>query len=137
MKLSSSEMAYIKELSEQSRVLAIKSFEVDNVIAYLVKPEDVSKAIGKSGANVKSLSQKLNKKVEIYEDAEDIQSFLEKALRGATIKNLEIQENGTEKNVSFGMDSESKANLLNNSKKIRVLKTIIEDKYKIKNMKIK
>ena len=130
-------MAYIKELSNQTNVLATKSFEIDNIVAYLVKPEDVSKAIGKGGTNVKNLSKKLNKKIEIYEDTDDLQIFLEKALKGAKIKNLEVQEKENEKTLSFALDSEAKAKLLNNSKKIKVLKEILNNKYKIKNMKIK
>lgn len=137
MKIDSTAMAYLTELSNQTGILATQCFDMENTVAFLVKPEDVSRAIGKQGAHVKILSQKFRKKVEIYEDSPELEIFLSKALRGAKIRSIDIEENNGEKTLNFSVDSETKSNLLNNSQKIRTLKEILNKKYGIKNMKVK
>ena len=55
------------------------------VIIYLVKEEDVGKAIGKAGEHVKDLKLKLQKKIDIIAFSEDLNQFIKNILQ--TTKN--------------------------------------------------
>ncbi len=50
------------------------------VIIFLVKEEDVGKAIGKAGEHVKDLKSKLNKKIDVIAFSEDLNHFIQNIL---------------------------------------------------------
>jgi N utilization substance protein A len=71
------------------------------VIIFLVKKEDVGKAIGKSGEHVKDLMAKLQKKIDVIAISEDINEFIQLILNTTknTIKvqNIEIKDTKNQK----------------------------------------
>ena len=64
--------------------------EEDNRLFYLVDKNDVGKAIGKDGRNVKMLSKILNKNVEIVEYATDLESMVRNLFPGITILKVDV-----------------------------------------------
>ena len=77
MKLSMDEILLIKALEQISRVSPKDCITKGDVITYLVKEEEIGKAIGKKAANVKELESKLKKKIEIvgyYKEPEKVLS---------------------------------------------------------------
>jgi len=71
------------------------------IIIFLVKKEDVGKAIGRSGEHVKDLMTKLQKKIDVipYSDKIDqfIQYILNTSKNSIKVQNIEIKENKNEK----------------------------------------
>jgi N utilization substance protein A len=72
-----------------------------DVIIFLVKKEDVGKAIGKSGEHVKDLMAKLQKKIDVIAFSENINEFIQLILNTTknTIKvqNVEIKDSKNQK----------------------------------------
>ncbi|PVU68528.1 NusA-like transcription termination signal-binding factor, partial [Acidilobus sp. SCGC AC-742_M05] len=68
------ELRYISILQDLTGAMVYRALEDDNDnrIIYLVDRNDVGKAIGRDGRNVKMLSKMLNKNIEIVEYANDI-----------------------------------------------------------------
>ncbi len=64
----------------------------NNKITFIVKPGNGGKAIGRKGANVIQLQNKLNRKVEIVEFSNDIIHFATKILHPAKLTNCYISE---------------------------------------------
>jgi N utilization substance protein A len=66
------------------------------VIIFLVKEEDVGKAIGKAGEHVKDLKAKLNKKVDVIAFSENLDRFIQNILQttknSIVVQNIEIKE---------------------------------------------
>jgi len=66
------------------------------VVIFLVKKEDVGKAIGKAGEHVKDLKEKLQKNIDVIEFSEDLNQFIQNILNttknAIKVQNIEIKE---------------------------------------------
>ncbi len=70
---------------------------VRDKVIFLVLKEDVGKAIGRNGENVKVLKEKLQKTIDIIGFSEDIKEFIQNILNTSKVRNVEIRENISKK----------------------------------------
>ena len=82
--------------------LIFQSPENDSeIIIFLVKKEDVGKAIGKAGEHVKDLMTKLQKKIDVIPWSENLGQFIQFILNttknSIQLQNIEIKESRNEK----------------------------------------
>lgn len=66
---------------------------VRDKVIFLVLKEDVGKAIGRNGENVKVLKEKLQKTIDIIGFSEDLKEFIQNILNTSKVQNVEIREN--------------------------------------------
>jgi N utilization substance protein A len=71
------------------------------IVIFLVKKEDVGKAIGKAGEHVKDLMAKLQKKIDIVPWSDKLEEFIQFILNTSKnsikVQNIEIRENKNQK----------------------------------------
>ena len=71
------------------------------VVIFLVKKEDVGKAIGKAGEHVKDLMAKLQKKIDVIPWSDKLEEFIQFILNTSKnsikVQNIEIRENKNQK----------------------------------------
>ena len=71
------------------------------IVIFLVKKEDVGKAIGKAGEHVKDLMAKLQKKIDVIPWSDKLEEFIQFILNTSKnsikVQNIEIRENKNQK----------------------------------------
>jgi len=104
------ELRYISILQDLTGAMVYRALEDDNDnrIIYLVDRNDVGKAIGRDGRNVKMLSKMLNKNVEIVEYANEIDNMVRNLLTGVTVLKVEVTERDGLKTVYVKVKDDEK-----------------------------
>jgi len=104
------ELRYISILQDLTGAMVYRALEDDNDnrIIYLVDRNDVGKAIGRDGRNVKMLSKMLNKNIEIVEYANDIDNMVRNLLTGVTVLKVEVTERDGLKTVYVKVKDDEK-----------------------------
>ena len=71
------------------------------IVIFLVKKEDVGKAIGKAGEHVKDLMEKLQKKIDVIPWSDNLELFIQYILNTSKnsikVQNIEIKESKNQK----------------------------------------
>jgi len=109
-RISLEELRYISLLQDLTGAMVYRALEDDNDnrIIYLVDRNDVGKAIGRDGRNVKMLSKMLNKNIEIVEYANDIDNMVRNLLPGVTVLKVEVTERDGLKTVYVKVKDDEK-----------------------------
>jgi len=136
MKISREDMLLFNALESVSGVQPRDCVVSGNTISYVIKSKDMGKAIGKNAINVKLLRKKIKKNIEIFEECETPEKFVEKAL-DISVKES-VSENREDKNVlQLILDIENKKKVMQNIGKLKRVKVVVERNYKLDDIKIK
>jgi transcription antitermination factor NusA-like protein len=121
-------MRYINLLDEASRVKTKQCFVYNNIIFFAVPKALVSKAIGPSANNVKSIQEHLGKKVKIIASPaglENASKFVQDLVAPNKFRSLEIKEGCI---VLTAGNNQNKAVLIGrNKRRFEELEGIIQD----------
>lgn len=130
-----------EELSHISLFQRITSAEVEDCIimgsdiVFLVNAQDMGKAIGKKGINIKNASRALRKNIILLERSSGIEDFLKNALK--RIEEKEINEvkiiDKNEKKIAVVKLSDAFGV---KSKTLKILKKLLERRFNIADIEI-
>ena len=95
-KLEMQDIQYMNLFSKITKVQASNCFKYNSHIVFVVKAQNVMRAVGSNGINVKRLSEILQKKVRVIQSPKGIQDargFIGVIVKPITFKNIEITNN--------------------------------------------
>lgn len=122
-------MRYINLLNKIARVHTSKCFVYNNMIIFAVKVNDISRAIGPAGKNIRMMQDQLGKKVRIIKEPvseEDAKRFIEDIVNPVTFVSLELKDGV----FILTAGVRNKAALLGrNKRRLEELKQIVEDNF--------
>ena len=137
MKLGSEEIFYINTFASVSGVSARDVIVQGNNITFVVRKEDIGKAIGKGACNVKTLRSKINKNVEILEFHEKLEDFVKKALYNFVVKGVEVKEKDGKKIAFVSLEAGEKRKLFTNMGRFKRIKEIAKRDYELDDLHLK
>jgi NusA-like KH domain protein len=127
---------YLNLFEKMTKVRTQHCFFYNSTIIFLVHPQDVSRAIGESGKNIKKLSQIMEKKVKIIpipKGPEEIEKFILDIVYPVKFKSVEVKDGCV--TISAGMQSRA-ALIGRNKTRLNEMKEILEHYFGIKELKI-
>ncbi len=113
-------------------VSPIDCIDEEGVLNFVVPLEELGKAIGKNGRNIKNLKLLLKKNIYIFGFVDDLQSFLKVIFPNAKSINI----NG--RKVIVSIDNEQKAMTIGaNGKNIKIKRKLLKRFFDIEELKIR
>ncbi len=108
--------------------------ETDNKLIFIVGENQVGKAIGKKGINVKKLEEKFKKKIKIIEYSKDPVQFIKNVVYPSKIKEIVCENNVY---TITPMDSYTRGLLIGrNAINLREYENIVRRYFEIKEIKV-
>ena len=121
MKITMDEILFMSALEKVTGVSAKDCLIDGQLITFLVPESMVGKAIGKQAVNVKTLEQKLNKRVEIVAYSEKPEEIFSRALE-VNLSNAKKSGN----RLIVMLDATGKAKAFKNNARIKRVKELIQ-----------
>ncbi|MBI4052609.1 MAG: NusA-like transcription termination signal-binding factor [Candidatus Diapherotrites archaeon] len=137
MKLGLEEIMLMNALEKISGVGARDCIVDGSTVSFLVWGKDVGRAIGKGAQNVKRLSERLGKKIEIVEYSKSPERFFKKALAPMAVEGVESRRGESGKAVSVRISSESRRTLMESKKKVARVREIAKRNYGFEEVRIR
>jgi len=126
-------MGYIS-LFESLTLTKLKDCIVNKQIIFIVQENQIAKAIGKNGSNVRRLEKILNKKVKIVEFNPDIIRFIKNFIYPIKPKDINKEDYTI---TIMGSDTKTKGMLIGReSQNLKILKEIVRRYFKVEDIKV-
>ena|SRR3989344_3227739 len=109
-------------------------FLKDNVFLVIVQENEIGKAIGKNGANIKYLENKLNKKIKVVEFNDDAIKFARNLINPVKTQDIKLADDILTVSVS-GIKEKGQV-IGRDSKNLNELKDILKLYFHVKNVRI-
>ena len=129
-----SELIKLMALFESMSGAKLKDCIASDKILFIVEENDMGRAIGKNGANIKKFENKIRKKVKLAEFSDDVLQFVRNLVYPADV--AEIKNDGGFITIR-GRDSSTRAMLIGREKQnINSINSIVKRFFDIKEIKI-
>ena len=126
-------MKYIS-LFESLTGAKIKDCMVNGEIIFIVNPDEMGKAIGKQGSNIKRVENALKKKIKLIEFNEDVSQFVQNVIYPLKVKEIKEEEGIITISVS---DTKTKGLLIGRDKRnINATNDIVKRHFNIIEIKV-
>ena len=134
------ELRYISLLQDLTGAMVYRALhdEDGNRIIYLVDKNDVGKAIGKDGRNVKNLSKLIGKSVEVVEYSESLEGLVRNLMNGATVLRVDIVEKDGMKAVYVKVKDDEKGKAIGkDGRNVRRARLVLNKLYNVDKVVIR
>lgn len=106
----------------------------NSLLVFVVKENEIAKAIGKKGVNVRNIKEKLNRKIKIVEFNPHLETFVGKLINPLKAKEINVDDNVV---TITGPDTKTKGLLIGrNGQNLRNYEEIVNRYFDIKEIKV-
>ena len=106
----------------------------NSLLVFVVEENEIAKAIGKKGVNVRNIKEKLNRKIKIVEFNPHLETFVANIIRPLIGKEIKIDDNVV---TIVGPDTKTKGLLIGrNGQNLRNYEEIVNRYFDIKEIKV-
>lgn len=127
-------MEFISIFESLTRAKAKDCFMMNDRITYIVEQNEIGKAIGKGGSNIKRLEAMLKKKIRVIEFSSDVCEFIKNIIYPLRVE--EIKKEGTDIIIK-GQDTKTKGLLIGRDRQnINQTKSIADRFFEISAIKV-
>lgn len=126
-------MKYMQLFENLTRA-KLKDCIANEHLTFIVEENEIGKAIGKKGSNVRRLEELLKKKIKIVEFNPDVKQFIRNFVMPLQVKDV-TEENGII--TIAGFDTKTKGLLIGRERKnLKNLKDIVGRYFKVEDIKV-
>jgi len=88
IKLDQETLGLSSIMERRTGALVKDCFQDEDTVYFVVAPGELGKAIGKGGANIRAISQELNKKVRVVEFRDQVQEFIKNLMYPLAVEKI-------------------------------------------------
>lgn len=114
VKLTNEKLRYIALFEKLTGVTPRDCVEDENEkrLTFVINSEDMGRAIGEDGRNVRKVREKMDKSVNIVEYSEDPEEFLENIFSPVDVQNIEFKEEKGERTAVVEVEEAEKGRIV-------------------------
>ncbi|MFH0836419.1 MAG: NusA-like transcription termination signal-binding factor [Candidatus Micrarchaeota archaeon] len=101
VKLANADIQLLASFEQTTGATAFDVLIESEKIVFLVKKEQLGRAIGRQGANIERLKRVMGKRVEVIPFSDEVQEFLKSFFKPVEITSAETRENAEGKKVIY------------------------------------
>ncbi len=126
-------MKYMQLFENLTRA-KLKDCIANEQLIFIVEENEIGKAIGKGGSNVRRLESLLNKKIKIVEFNPDIRQFIRNFVMPLQVKEINEEDNII---TIYGKDTKTKGLLIGRDRKnLENLKSIVSRYFEVEDIRV-
>lgn len=123
MRLNTQDIGYINLFETLTGAIVVDCFEAEGALNFVVKEGNLGRAIGKKGVTINKVKRTMGKKIMIYEDANDLEVFLNKLCSPLTPR---VSNDGDSVRIEFSRSARNEMP----GKRIRIVRELIKRRFK-------
>lgn len=129
-----SDLIGLMTLFESFTGAKVKDCIANEKLVFIIEKNDIGKAIGKNGANIKKMENAVKKKINLVEFSDDVLQFIKNITYPIEVAGIE-RDNGIIK--IYGKDSSAKAMLIGRERQnINHLSSIVKRYFDVKEIRV-
>ncbi len=139
-KITLEELRYLSIFQDLTDALPYRCIIDDegNRLIFLVKPEDVGKAIGRRGSKIRILSEIFKRNIEVVAYSDDLETMIKNLFPGVNILDINIVDRGGEKTVVLRVDEKDKGRAIGREgRNIKRARLVLKKLFNVQNVVIK
>lgn len=109
VKFNEKTLRYVSLFEDVTGTKVVDCIDIPEKVIFLVKQGQIEQAIGKSGKNVTSVSNKIDRNVHVIEYSEDPEQLLKNIFYSYGVKDIEIKEKNDVLHGTVEVKPENKA----------------------------
>ena len=130
-------LRYIRLFEQITHTRAKDCMEAPDRIIFIVGPNMIGQAVGKSGTNINQLKDITKKNVQIIEFSDDPVRFIKNIFRNYSPKNVEFEERGEVTHATVTVDPASKARAIGKEgRNLKVAREILIRHHNIQSLSV-
>ncbi len=135
IKYDASLMGYISIFENMTRTKLKDCFLSEELVIFVVQPNEIAKAIGKNGQNAKMVERILKKKIKIVEFSDDVIQFIKNFVFPLKVQEAIVDGNGLV--TLSGGDTSTKSMLIGrNASNLRNTEGIVKRYFPIEKIRV-
>ena len=139
-KITLEELRYLSIFQDLTDALPYRCIIDDesNRLIFLVKPEDVGKAIGRRGSKIRILNEIFKRNIEVVAYSDDLETMVKNLFPGVNILDINIVDRGGERTVILRVDEKDKGRAIGREgRNIKRARLVLKKLFNVQNVIIK
>jgi len=133
MEIGSNELILMKMFESITGVMPLDILQFEDALFFSVDKERIREAIGPKGIKIEKLMKRLNKRVYVFADAEDIEEFIRNFFNNVNIISIDVEDIMGERVVYLLVDERDKKKALGKrGTRINALRELLKRKFNAK-----
>ncbi len=135
--LNENVLRYISLFERLTNARVVDCIDTPDKLVFIVSKGQIGAVVGKKGENIRRLSKRFNRNLDVIEFSDDPVKFLKNIFHNFKVTKVDIKQKGTKIHATVTVDCDNKGNVIGkDGKNLRLAREILSRHHKIDGLSI-